>query len=978
LHIFSVSKYDRRKFFVLVSVLLFVLLVDISISNVADIVSKEAVSFWGIVAFAIICVTYGIGQYFILEMLKRKIKESKIQSPQINSLSKMVTVVLYALTTIIVFAILQILMNSIYYTNLLSLAVAISYGLAVFVMGLLARRLLSWFRLSRNLVVLLYGLAAAMITINALDSIVFFDVVLLGKPSTITPQSKVIFDVGFSPGTVMDSVAKLQNVSNIAYFLLTWGGTILLLRHHIQRVGTIKFWILVSLPLIYFMSYYFTLYQTLTPSTPAPAGAGLTLSILLFTYATTLCGILFGLGFRSIAKTTINSDVRDYMLITAYGFILFFTTGNATVLQAGYPPFGVANVSFVGLSSFLILLGLYYSAISVAHDAKLRQSIKKSAIEESKLLVSIGSAQMMFELERRVLKTAADQEQVLTKRTGVQSSLTEHEMKEYLGTVLKDIKIVKDLDAILKKGKEILENSNEFLVCSRFGGIQLAYHNYFDVYQKKIDKFTKGEHKGIRLVTSISDTDSPSIVEKFLKIGVQIRHVKNMPPIDFAVSDKEMIATIEKTEAGEVIRNLLVSNERPYLDHFTSIFEELWKNGTDAKDRLRAIREGVDSEGIEIIQNPSEIHKIYFNLIKSAKEEVLIVFAAVDTFQHQDYAELFQLLNEATETEGVTIRILMPMNELNGKAVEIQRQPPRELRRGISVRYIRSDLQTKVSILVVDRKFSLIVELKDNTKYDFKESVGLAIYSNSKPTVLSYASIFQSLWLQTELYDQLKLHDKMQEEFINIAAHELRTPIQPLLMSSQSLSRTMPNEERVSIVIRNAKKLQLLANDILDVTRIESQTLKLMKEKVDMNDVLLNAVKDMTNQIPDRENLKLIYNLNQNIFVEADKGRIYQVIVNLLNNAVKFTEEGIISIDMEMKEDKKKEVVIRVRDSGAGIDPQIQPKLFSKFASKSFEGTGLGLFIAKSIVEAHGGTIWAKNNENEKGATFAFSLPMSP
>jgi signal transduction histidine kinase len=153
-----------------------------------------------------------------------------------------------------------------------------------------------------------------------------------------------------------------------------------------------------------------------------------------------------------------------------------------------------------------------------------------------------------------------------------------------------------------------------------------------------------------------------------------------------------------------------------------------------------------------------------------------------------------------------------------------------------------------------------------------------------------------------------------------------------------------------------------------------------MKEQVDLNDLIVNAVKDMTNQIIIGEKVKIVYEQpNQNIFVEADRGRLSQVTYNLLNNAVKFTEEGAISISAEIKEEDSKKgiVVISIKDSGIGIDPEIRPKLFSKFATKSHEGTGLGLFIAKSIVESHGGKIWAKNNDGGKGSTFSFSLPIA-
>jgi signal transduction histidine kinase len=305
---------------------------------------------------------------------------------------------------------------------------------------------------------------------------------------------------------------------------------------------------------------------------------------------------------------------------------------------------------------------------------------------------------------------------------------------------------------------------------------------------------------------------------------------------------------------------------------------------------------------------------------------------------------------------------------------EKQQQQQQHKQPQIDIRYIESHLQTKVTILVVDRRFSLVVELKDDTKETSYEAIGLATYSNSKSTVLSYVSIFESLWKQTEMYEQLKVHDRMQKEFINIAAHELRTPIQPLVLTSESLKRIIPNEERLSIIIRNAKKLQTLANDILDITKIESNSLNLNKSPVNLNEIILNTIADYRRQIKDGNTQKLLFEPKENILVYADRERIVQVISNLLNNSIKFTKEGTILITAERKGGK--DVIVTVKDTGIGIDPEIMPRLFTKFTTKSFEGTGLGLFISKSIIEAHGGKIWAINNDDGKGATFAFSLPI--
>lgn len=256
--------------------------------------------------------------------------------------------------------------------------------------------------------------------------------------------------------------------------------------------------------------------------------------------------------------------------------------------------------------------------------------------------------------------------------------------------------------------------------------------------------------------------------------------------------------------------------------------------------------------------------------------------------------------------------------------------------------------------------------------------------------------------------DRLKNQEKMQKEFINVAAHELRTPIQPILGLSEILrSRLSKGQEwqgrdLLDIIIRNAKRLQRLAEDILDVTRIESQSLKLKKELFDLNQIASQSVEDHRNQITSshrdstdndkRVSLVFVPN-NEEILIEADKSRISQVVSNLLSNAIKFTklektedakittrENDVKTILVTVAKDNlEKEAIVGIRDAGIGIDPEIIPRLFSKFASKSFEGTGLGLFISKSIIEAHGGKIWAENNESNgycDGATFRFTLAL--
>jgi len=225
--------------------------------------------------------------------------------------------------------------------------------------------------------------------------------------------------------------------------------------------------------------------------------------------------------------------------------------------------------------------------------------------------------------------------------------------------------------------------------------------------------------------------------------------------------------------------------------------------------------------------------------------------------------------------------------------------------------------------------------------------------------------------------EQLKLHDKMQQEFINVAAHELRTPIQPILSLTQILHSKINDsqqQESLGIIIRNAKRLKKLSDELLYVTRLETHALELKKEQFDLNEVILHAIDDVVlSKEFSKKNPKLLYEPRE-ILLKADKSRIAEVISNLLSIAIKFTPEGTITISVE-KDETKNWVVVSVKDTGQGIDASIMPRLFTKFASKSYQGTGLGLFIAKSIVETHMGKIWGKNNIDGIGATFSFSLP---
>ena len=267
---------------------------------------------------------------------------------------------------------------------------------------------------------------------------------------------------------------------------------------------------------------------------------------------------------------------------------------------------------------------------------------------------------------------------------------------------------------------------------------------------------------------------------------MQVRHIKSLPPLNFGVSDKEVALTVEKMEGGKISQSFLISNEPLYVNHFQfDYLSNYGKMGLMVPDRIRDIEAGVDLADIEVIPSSARAQDIYLDIVKTASEEILWIFPTTNAFIRQDKIGAIQLAKQAAKERNVKVRILVPANSLiEQKVQQLKENCPDHV---IDVRYIEQMTETKATILVVDRKASLVMELRDDSKTTFVEAIGLSTYSNSKAGVLSYVAIFENLWVQSDLYEQLKTNDKMQKEFINVAAHELRTPIQPILGLSDVL-----------------------------------------------------------------------------------------------------------------------------------------------------------------------------------------------
>ena len=572
-------------------------------------------------------------------------------------------------------------------------------------------------------------------------------------------------------------------------------------------------------------------------------------------------------------------------------------------------------------------------------------------------------------------------------------------------------RIIEGTNEIAIRARYVTETSNVLLVCSTFGGLKMLENLIFDSLEKVLDKYKKGKHKGIRWIGTI-EAEHLELVKKFLDLGMEIRHTKTTL-LNFSVTNKEFNFTVDKMKGGKISSCVLISDQPIYINHFSSIFEELWKNGIDARKRIKEIEQGIDEDGTtKIIDNPLIIQKLLFKQLNSATSEILLILPSTNEFLRQTKLGTIQsLLNKAIE-KNVTVRILTHTNDSIERILQdLSKHENFEVIRN------RTDIaEVNTTTMVVDRKNSLAIEIMDDSSEQFNNSIGYATYSTSKPTVSSYITVFERLWLQTELYEQVKdsnrrlellneqlqIHDRMQQEFIDTAAHELRTPIMPIIGGMELLEAKLEPKDRenvkqeIEMILRNADRLQRLAEDILQVANIESNSFKLdLKEQVDLYSIIFNVIGDMGKKYGHKiGRVPIIFDLEKNdvmddgeknnvqrsLIVKCDQYKISQVLFNLLDNAMKFTEKGKVAVSVRKLDEKNDFLVVRIADTGRGIDPLIKDRLFQKFATKSEKGTGLGLYLSRKIIEAHGGRIWVENtnnnvNEQGIGAIFNFSLP---
>jgi hypothetical protein len=419
------------------------LIADTGIVKTANLVNKKIMNYWQIPIFIIISIAFLFSQSFLLYFIRRKTDNriGRSKNIELNILWKVVFGTQVGLSVILLLVLSQVLILHQYNTLLLNISTIMSYQLAVIMMGILAQQFFTWFGTNKNIIILIYGLASVVIALSSLISMAFIVIGLSSRPMEVGPH----FAYGmyaYEPGSVMGILESAITITAVSSFILMWAGTSLVLRSYSFRLGKRFYWVIVSIPLVYFLSQFIpssvSVLSFLVSSNPVFLGLVFT---LIYTFSKAIGGFMFAIAFYIAARSvTPKSMVRDYMLIAAFGIVLFFLSGQTTVTDASYPPFGLVSIASLGLTSYLLFIGLYSSAFSVSGDVSLRKSIRNMVLDQTKFLERIGTAQMERQLQQTVLNLAKEQNDMMKLESGVESSMTENEVKDYLQSVLNEVK----------------------------------------------------------------------------------------------------------------------------------------------------------------------------------------------------------------------------------------------------------------------------------------------------------------------------------------------------------------------------------------------------------------------------------------------------------------------------------------------------------------------------------------------------------
>ncbi|WP_458743575.1 hypothetical protein [Candidatus Nitrosocosmicus sp. T] len=420
-----------------ISVFILLLFVDYYISSISDVAIGFIQTTTGSVLFATIMAISLLGSFIIINHILTIVNNRKSIFSKYKILLRVIQLILYSLSAFVLF---DMIIDNKYYTINLTLITIFSYGSSIVLSLLVSSKLLSWYKENKNKFSLLFGISIFFMFINLLVSIFLFATLLSEKPSEITISTPVVFNFECDNDSLYCifkmSVITLQSYSMMAYFALLWICNYFLLHYQIKKIGRTRFFILTSIPLILFFFvfiYHYDEIYSLAENMNFDESIVFMFQIFMLILSTTLCGILYGLGFKSVANLLkISPKVEGHLKMASYGIILFFICANATIVGAGFPPFGIPSIIFLPFASLLFYVGTYYSIIAISNDIRVRKYIKNSAYKELEIMGDLAQSQMIDNMKEKVLAMTKRYSDEIHQGSESESMETEEDLRSYM------------------------------------------------------------------------------------------------------------------------------------------------------------------------------------------------------------------------------------------------------------------------------------------------------------------------------------------------------------------------------------------------------------------------------------------------------------------------------------------------------------------------------------------------------------------
>ena len=466
------------------------------------------------------------------------------------------------------------------------LAIVISYSLGIILMGYLSYRFFVWLRHNYGMTVFLYFLASALITSSAFFTLLF----LYSISSMYTIVAPKVWGSQVYLTSFQEISLFVTNILAILSFITTWLSTAILLSYRASRIGKTKYWIIVCLPLLYFLSQFISLFASGFASSffSDPVAYGIVLT-LIFTFSKLVGGIMFGFAFWTMSKTISAEFVvpRNLIMIAGYGYvILFMSTQTVAFSIIPYPPFGFSTILFYGIASYMIFIGIYFSVALISQDSKLRRTIRKVAEREPKLLADISYSQLESMIEKRTMRIVQDLAREPLSMLAEEQSSNE-DFKSYAFSIIAELQTFDPMyPRIVEKEKEILVSSQVFLACVNGKLLECMMDDHSNLIMELMDNYRSGRYEGIKVITSI-DKSIISVIERLLAIDIEVKHASNNASKQFIVSDKVVLNIPDS--GGDTKYELLLENDPQKVKSYCDMFEDLWRTSVDASEKIKEL-----------------------------------------------------------------------------------------------------------------------------------------------------------------------------------------------------------------------------------------------------------------------------------------------------------------------------------------------------------------------------------------------------